>query len=1008
MFFFLMLTSFRIGWVIYHQTPEHPQAEQGVIDFTDWEFTDNQAVTLDGEWIFYPDQFIQPDTDIETEEKRYISVPEDWRSLQENDSPYGYGTYVLKIILPDDKQSNLLYGVRMKEISTAAKVYIDGQIAAEAGNPAASAEQSEGFYAPFDALFHPENNEVELMIHVSNFETPLQGGISNSIRIGTENAIAKESNISVILQIIVAAIYFLHSVYAFSIYFMGKGKYQKEILFFGIMLLLHGFMILIDDDVALYLPIDFISHTKLMVFLSVSTLVSLLVFIKHLFQVKSRFYYILLLFYGLIVISKFIIPFHYYSYLLGMLMLFHILAIPFLFIETVRAIRANASESIFILLFITSYASNIFWGGLITIQVVDIPYYPFDFLLTIIMIALLLFNRHIQMSKLNERQTKELKEADKNKDQFLANTSHELRNPLHSVINIAQTILDDKQENLSAENKENLKLLINVGQRMTLTLNDLLDITRLREHRIKLNRESIDLRTIAQGALDMVRFMTVEKELKFQLDISDSFPNMYADENRLIQVLFNLLHNAVKFTNSGSITISAEHKNNMAIVFVKDTGVGMSQEMQERIFRPYEQEDPSITSIGGGFGLGLNICKQLIELHGGDIFVDSKIGKGTTFFFSIPLSMTAGDEPEAKPEAAAAIERGNTIDWPKVSAPYMVSDKDPSINGGKPKILVVDDDPVNIRVLSTMLSSKYEIISAASGEKALEQVENGGLDLIISDVMMPYMSGYELTRIIRDKFSISELPILLLTARSQLEDINTGFLAGANDYIVKPVDALELKARVRALTNLRQSIQEQLRLEAAWLQSQIQPHFLFNTLNTIASLSEIDTERMTRLLNEFGNYLRRSFDANNTESLILVKNELDLTRSYLYIEQARFGNRLKIKWEIKEELDFYIPPLTIQPLVENAVRHGVLKQLNGGTVTLRITEHDFHFRIEILDEGVGMDQDKIHELLDEQPHHLNGIGVANTNKRLRKLYGKGLQIESEPGIGSAVWFQVPK
>src|SRR5690625_6872797 len=150
-----------------------------------------------------------------------------------------------------------------------------------------------------------------------------------------------------------------------------------------------------------------------------------------------------------------------------------------------------------------------------------------------------------------------------------------------------------------------------------------------------------------------------------------------------------------------------------------------------------------------------------------------------------------------------------------------------------------------------MLSSEYNVFTTSSGKKALELLQTEEFDLIISDVMMPHMSGYELTQKIREQFSISELPILLLTARNQLEDIHTGFLVGANDYITKPVEALELKARVEALTNLKQSVQEQLHMEAAWLQAQIKPHFLFNTLNSIASLSEVDPSKMVKLINEF-------------------------------------------------------------------------------------------------------------------------------------------------------------
>src|SRR5690625_562739 len=189
-FFLLILTVFRLGWMFYHQTPDQPQAENGVIDLTNWEFTDNQAITLDGEWEFYPNEFITPNSDSLNEKKKFISVPGDWSTaLSDGDeaSPYGYGTYRLKINFPDDEQSHQLYGVRMKEIETAANVYINGQLMAEAGSIAISADESEGFHAPFSALFDSHNNEVELLMHLSNFETPLQGGISNSIQIGTEN-----------------------------------------------------------------------------------------------------------------------------------------------------------------------------------------------------------------------------------------------------------------------------------------------------------------------------------------------------------------------------------------------------------------------------------------------------------------------------------------------------------------------------------------------------------------------------------------------------------------------------------------------------------------------------------------------------------------------------------------------------------------------------------------------------------------------------------------------------
>jgi len=305
-----------------------------------------------------------------------------------------------------------------------------------------------------------------------------------------------------------------------------------------------------------------------------------------------------------------------------------------------------------------------------------------------------------------------------------------------------------------------------------------------------------------------------------------------------------------------------------------------------------------------------------------------------------------------------------------------------------------------------MLSSQYEVLTALNGQKALELLKGNDVHLVITDVMMPHMSGYELTKKIRETYTIAELPILLLTARTQTEDIYTGFLAGANDYIVKPVNPLELKARIDAFADLQHAIQNQVKMEAAWLQAQIQPHFLFNTLNTIASLSAIDTNRMVRLLDAFGNYLRRSFATINSQSVVPIKHELDLVRSYVTIEKERFRERLEVIFDVDKTLDFDLPPLSIQPLVENAIMHGVLKQREGGTVWVTVKREADQYVVAVRDNGVGMTEERMEEILAYDRNKEKGIGIGNTNHRLVQLYGEGLKIESIIGEGTVVSFAV--
>ncbi len=283
-------------------------------------------------------------------------------------------------------------------------------------------------------------------------------------------------------------------------------------------------------------------------------------------------------------------------------------------------------DAIFLLLATISAGSSILWGVFKMIWWNYLPYYPWDVVLSFLGFASYWFKHFFQTNTELRSLSDRLQRADQVKNDFLANTSHELRNPLHGMINIVQSVLDNQTHTLDERNRSNMQLLITVGRRMSLLLNDLLDVTRLRERDIRLEKRSLKPQGVASGVLDMLRFMTDGKSLEMVISIPDHFPNVLADENRLVQIFFNLLHNAVKYTNAGTISIQADIRDGMAHIHVRDTGVGMDEETQQRIFQPYEQGTAHLTVIGDGLGLGLSISKQLIELHGGTLRVHSSSG----------------------------------------------------------------------------------------------------------------------------------------------------------------------------------------------------------------------------------------------------------------------------------------------------------------------------------------------------------------------------------------------
>ncbi|MED4460791.1 ATP-binding protein [Metabacillus fastidiosus] len=1007
--FHLFLISFRVMWITYHRAPDHPQAEKGILDLRGWTFTDKETITLDGQWEFYKNSFLAPDSSI-PDKRSYVYIPEKTKG----NPPSKFGTYHLRILLP--KNSDQLFSIHIQRILTASKVFVNGKLVASAGKPAESPQKYEAKIIPYSASFPSEDDIVDIIIHVSNYDysslsendkiaglknyshTSLSG-ITKSIKFGTDTAITKQGTNSINWQIITCVILLVHFLYACILYLMDFRK--KELIYYALLLLSAIISILFADDKLLlnWISMNNEWHQKLWRLSYGSIPVLTVHFLKSIvLKISERkIFHWLSIFFICFAILTIISPIQYLEYLGKFNLFITIVSFTLSFVLVLQAIRKGEKDTIFLLIALTSCIASNSWGVAQYYRLISLPYYPFEILIAMSAFAIFWFKHFIRVSNQNIELAVKLQQADKEKDDFLAKTSHELRNPLHGIINIAQSIVS-KETN---SHKKDLELLIAIGRRMSFTLNDLLDISRLKEQRITLNQREISIQAISPGVIDMLHFMIGDKKIKFVLNIPSNFPKIFVDENRFIQILFNLLHNAVKHTEEGSITIKAEAVEQFAVIHIEDTGVGIKNEIIENIFNPYMQGNHSFSSEG--IGLGLSICKELVELHGGNLTAKSVLGKGSVFSFTVPLANNCTEQQQSEVAVTkvtdlikdTAITPADTVQIPK-------------LNKFRPRLLIVDDDPINLKILSNILSEKYEVITVTSGKEALSQLEIGEWDLIISDIMMPNMSGYELCTHIRKQFSISELPILLLTARGQPVDIYTGFNSGANDYVIKPVDAIELKSRVHTLISLKQSISRRLSMEAAWLQAQIQPHFLFNTLNTIASLSEIDTTRMIDVLEEFGKYLRKSFDTKNMQPLIPIDHELELVRSYLFIEKERFGDRLEVIWEIDQTIpNLQVPPLSIQPLVENAIRHGILKRRRGGTILIKIVQSTKYNEIVIKDDGVGIDKEKLIEILTHKPDTSRGIGLLNTDRRLKQLYGSGLKIESILNEGTTVRFQIP-
>ncbi|EJG0751774.1 response regulator [Vibrio parahaemolyticus] len=415
--------------------------------------------------------------------------------------------------------------------------------------------------------------------------------------------------------------------------------------------------------------------------------------------------------------------------------------------------------------------------------------------------------------KLIQKQNDELQLADKLKDEFLATTSHELRTPLHGMVGIAETLVSGANGVIPASQKYQLDIIIKSGQRLANLVDDLLDYHKMRYGSMDIQKSAVSLASATRLVLELSNHLLGNKTIRIINQVPADLKAVSADPQRLEQVLYNLIGNAIKYTSEGKIVISATIVDDHVRVQVVDTGQGIPAEHLEHIFEPLIQAGQDASRYRQGAGLGLSISRQLIELMGGSLYVSSQPMVGTTFSFTLPLA--SEEEIQATQTLVARghfqileinLENGDDLSLPE--------------NPDGPLLYVADDEPVNLRVLESFLRLEgYRVRTVSDGPETLALVEQEKPELLLLDIMMPGMSGYQVCSELRETYDHAELPIIMLTALSQTEDRVRGFEAGANDYLSKPFNKQELAARIQA--HLTASKAEMRHMENKVLESEL-------------------------------------------------------------------------------------------------------------------------------------------------------------------------------------------
>ncbi|CAM2066134.1 Diguanylate cyclase [Sulfidibacter corallicola] len=419
--------------------------------------------------------------------------------------------------------------------------------------------------------------------------------------------------------------------------------------------------------------------------------------------------------------------------------------------------------------------------------------------------CLVLASFYYQKQKLRSERAmnKGLRQLDKLKDEFLASTSHELRTPLNGMIGIVQSLLDGVAGDLSDRARANLKMVRASGTRLVNLVSDIMDFSKLKNQSLDLNLRGLDLRAATDVVLTILHPLVSGKDVALVNAVEPTLPPVRADEDRLQQILINLVANGIKFTESGHVRVSAKQRGGTVEIRVSDTGVGMNEEKLDTVFDTHESGTQPGVRVRYGGSLGLAITKRLVELHGGRIEIDSSEGVGTTVLFTLPIGEAGTGFYTVNELIGEHTDPSLPMDAGTTTGGEDSDDREP----GRPRrfhVLIVEDESLNRRLMANHLTLMgYRVTEMVTGTEAIRALQNGQkYDLVLLDVIMPRMSGYEVCRKIREMYAVQDLPVIFLAAKHQISDVVAGFESGGNDYITKPISKDELVSRINTHISL--------------------------------------------------------------------------------------------------------------------------------------------------------------------------------------------------------------
>lgn len=645
-----------------------------------------------------------------------------------------------------------------------------------------------------------------------------------------------------------------------------------------------------------------------------------------------------------------------------------------------------------------------------------------------------LFDTREELSTANAR----LQEIDRQKNEFFANISHELRTPLTLILAPVNELLSSIGP---SPEREALAITKRNGDRLLRLIDDLLDLAKLEAGGLRLRVREMDLSALARQVTENAGPACKAKGIDLRFEAMGEPSSMYGDPHRLEIVFTNLIGNAIKFTpKGGRVEVAVRHAPEGATVSVSDTGPGIAGTRQREIFRRFRQLEGPEGRQHGGVGIGLALAKELAEVHGGELTVESALGQGATFRVFVP----AGSEhfPEdiierrqvqlSEHPGRRAEDRTTSVPVPLTrggsDAPKTAGARGRILleRGRLPRILLVEDETDLRTFIHGVLAQHFEVSTAVDGAEALVLLDKQRPDLILTDVMMPRLSGIELCRTVKNDSSMQHIPVILLTARGDRETALEGYEAGASDFVPKPFDTKVLLARVDAHLQMRAlslQVADQARLASAGTLAAGLAHEVKNPVNAILSAAKVletggskkvPSEKLLRVIVDGAERINGVVSALNAHARPADETDLQavdvrdgVEATLRLLEHKSRETRIHREFDAVERV--HVPARAFNQiflnLFDNAIRAG------AQNIWITVGQCESMVHVAVADDGPGVPLDLVSRIFDpffttREQGEGTGLGL-HLARRLAHDCGGELRYETRPGGGAKFVLEVP-